>query len=208
MDERGIIGGDFGGGLTCFDGHTMTTYNVANSGLLTNTIWDVFVDKNDIIWLATCGGGLMSFDKKDNWISYNVTNSGIANNIVQLIRQDKTGNFWLGHIDAGISVFNPDSYILSTNKITKENRSLSIFPNPVSDDLYINYYSTDNDEIQARIFDLNGKLIHIFPKQKISNNMQPIHYKLAGKLANGQLYIINVSNSTNQYSAKFLYTGR
>ena len=208
MDTLRKIGGDFGGGLTCFDGQTMTTYNMTNSGLLTNTIWDVFVDKNDVIWLATCGAGLMSFDKVDKWTSYNVTNSGIANNVVQLIRQDKTGNFWLGHIDAGISVFNPDSHILSTNRLAEENKSLSIFPNPVNDDLYINYCSNDNDEIQTRIFDLNGKLIHIFPEQKISNGKTSIHYNLNGILNTRQLYVIQISGKSDQYDSKFLYNGR
>lgn len=207
MDENRIIGIDYGGGLTCFDGQTMKTYKTNNSGLLTNTIWDVYIDAKGLVWLGTCGGGLMSFDKKDKWSSYNVTNSGIANNIVQWIRQDKSGNLWLGHIDAGISVFNPDSFNLSVNNKDERYLSLVLFPNPVNDDLYVNFKTNGEWNVQASVYDLNGKLIHVFSGQKTENGNQTLHYNLSGILISSQLYIIYLKFNNNQYYAKFLYLG-
>lgn len=207
MDENRIIGGDYGGGLTYFDGQTMKTYKTNNSGLLTNTIWDVYIDAKGLVWLGTCGGGLMSFDKKDKWSSYNVTNSGIANNIVQWIRQDKSGNLWLGHIDAGISVFNPDSFNLSVNDQDERHLSLVVFPNPVNDDLYVNFKTSGEWNVQASVYDLNGKSIYVFPRQKTENGNQTLHFNLSGILTSNQLYIINLKVNNNQYNAKFLYMG-
>ena len=207
MDENWIFGVEFGEGLTCFDGQTMSTYKTDNSGLLSNTIGSVYVDKKDIVWLATYGAGLMSFDKTNKWTSYNVTNSGIASNVVQGIEQDKSGNLWMGHDDAGISVFNPDSFTLPVNDKDERYLSLVVFPNPVNDDLYVNFKTNGEWNVQASVYDLNGKLIHVFPGQKTVNGSQILHYNLRGILTSSQLYIIYLKFNNNQYYAKFLYLG-
>ena len=208
MDENWIFGKEFGGGLTCFDGQTMSTYKTDNSGLLSNTIGSVYVDKKDIIWLATYGAGLMSFDKTNKWITYNVTNSGIASNVVQGIEQDKSGNLWMGHDDAGISVFNPDSFNLSVNNKDERYLSLVVFPNPVNDDLYLNFKKKIGETIKTNLFDINGKLIHTFPVQKVYDSSQIFHYNLNGILKSRNLYIIQVIVNSRHLSAKFLYNGK
>lgn len=205
MDEFRITGGDFGGGLTCFDGQTMKTYKTDNSGLLTNTIFDVFVDIKGLVWLGTCGGGLMSFDRKDKWLSYNVTNSGIANNIVQWIRQDKSGYLWMGHIDAGVSVFNPDSFQLSINNIDNCLKSLTIFPNPVKDIINIKINTTVEKNINVLIYDLNGKLISSLLNQTINQSNSIIHYKRPDTLHYNQVYILKISCDSDQFSAKIYF---
>jgi len=204
MDEKRIAGIDYGGGLTCFDGQTMVTYNKSNSGLLANTIFGIYIDKNNTIWLATCGAGLMNFDTKDKWSAYNVTNSGIANNIVQGIKQDKSGNLWLGHIDAGISVFNPDSFQLSVDNINECNTSFVLFPNPVNDDLYIKFKTHNRKIIQARIYDLTGRLIFTLPNQEINQENSLIHFKIQNVVQNNQIYILKIICDTEQFSKKFL----
>jgi len=205
MDEDRITGGDYGGGLTRFDGQTMKTYKTDNSGLLTNTIWDVFVDAKGLVWLGTCGGGIMSFDRKNKWLSYNVTNSGIANNIIQWIRQDKSGYLWMGHIDAGISVFNPDSFQLSVNNIDNCLKSLTIFPNPVKDIINIKINTTVEKNVNVRIYDLNGKLISSLPDQTINQNNSIIHYKRPDALHCNQIYILKISCDSDQFSTKIYF---
>lgn len=205
MDELKIIGGDYGGGLTCFDGQTMKTYKTDNSGLLTNTIFDVFVDIKGLVWLGTCGGGLMSFDRKDKWLSYNVTNSGIANNIVQWIRQDKSGYLWMGHIDAGVSVFNPDSFQLSINNIDNCLKSLKIFPNPVKDIINIKINTTVEKNVNIRIYDLNGKLISSLLNQAINQSNSIIHFKRPEAIHCNQVYILKISCDSDQFSTKIYF---
>lgn len=208
MDEDRMIGIEFGGGLTRFNGTTMETYNIYNSGIFSNTIWDVHIDNSDMIWLSSCGAGLMSFDGKDKWESYNVTNSGIASNDVQKIAQDKDGNLWLGHIRQGISVFNPNSPINSTNKNSKLNSHLSIYPNPVNDKLFVNLESNKYKTVQANIYDLNGKLLYSFPEKAIVPGTRIIEYKLSHILASNQLYILNITTDKDQLNARFLYVGK
>jgi ligand-binding sensor domain-containing protein len=209
MDEDRIIGTEYGGGLTSFDGQTMITYNISNSGLLCNTIFGIYVDKNNTIWLATYTAGLMSFDtNKDKWATYNVTNSGIANNFVQGITQDESGNLWMGHNDAGISVFNPDSFQLSINKIDNCNASFMIFPNPVRDELYVKVNTNVEKNIVAQIYDLNGRLICSFSNQKINQNNPTIHFKLQNVLHSNQMYILRLLCDSEQLSKKFLFDNK
>jgi len=207
MDENRIIGGDYGGGLTYFDSQTMKTYNTNNSGLLTNTIFDVFIDEKGLIWLGTCGAGLVSFNRKSKWQSYNVTNSGIANNIVQLIKKDKLGNLWLSHVDAGVSVFNPNSFVLDTNEVNDDAKSLRVFPNPASNYLNLIFPKREGETIITNIFDLTGRLIHTFPLQVVYDTNQVFHYQLNYILRYGNLYIVQIVKKSGNLSAKFLYNG-
>jgi ligand-binding sensor domain-containing protein len=208
MDQDRIVGQRYGGGLTSFDGIKMTTFTMDNSGLPANTIQDICIDSNDKLWLGTYGGGLVSFDKKSKWKTYNVTNSGIASNIVQRIALDKNGSFWLGHTDAGISVFNPDINLQSINSIDENNAELSLFPNPVNEDLNIKFKTYSQNVIHTSLYDLTGRLIHDFPAQKVEYNNSSLHYNLSGLLTANQFYIISIKGNRNKVSAKFLYVGK
>ncbi len=78
-------------------------WEVFNSGnvLPGDYINDVFVDKNDNLWVAVNGQGV-TFYNGDDWITYNTSNSGILNNYVNCIEQDANGDMWFGTND-GIS---------------------------------------------------------------------------------------------------------
>lgn len=203
MDELRIVGGEYGGGLTCFDGQIMKSYNMKNSGLLANTIFGIYIDENEKIWLATYGAGLMNFDQNNTWNSYNVTNSGIANNITNGVTKDEKGNFWIGHNDAGISVFNPDSLNSSAIQINKFNKSVFVFPNPANDNLYVRL--KDRKNIQAMICDLSGRLMYIFPAQEISQESSLIHFKLPYFLDGNQIYLLKIVCDAEQFGAKFFF---
>ena len=203
MDKDRIIGCDYGGGLTCFDGKTMITYNKSNSGLQCNTILDVCVDSNDKIWLATCGAGLVHFDKGVEWVSYNVTNSGIANNIVQKIKQDKTGNLWLGHIDAGISVFNPDS---GMGVIEQENNKGAFRnnPNPFKHQTTITFTIVENNStVTLKVFDIRGNQLETFISNKSYN---PGTQQVIWKANNYQpgMYFFRLTINGKTFNRKFL----
>ena len=95
------MGSEFGLGLTLFDGNTWTTYNHNNSPLPSDCFWDVQVDSDNRLWLATAGDlsvvGLASFDGNE-WTVYNTDNSGIVLNEVTKITLDpKHDLIWLTH---------------------------------------------------------------------------------------------------------------
>lgn len=204
MDETRKVGRDFGGGLSSFDGESITTYNIDNSGLLSNSIFDIYVDKNDKIWLATSNAGLMSFDKKDNWKSFDVTNSGIAHNWVQYIKQDKDGNLWLGHRNAGISVYQADT-LTSSFRIEKADEHMQIFPNPANSVLQVKFPFPDSGNLNAKVYDLKGRLIHHFTKSDLAIENPFVTILLPDLSQNNQLYILQIDCEAKVYTKKFLY---
>jgi len=82
------MGAEFGLGLTRFDGSTWTTYNHNNSPLPSDCFWDVQVDADNRLWIATAGDvGLVCYDGTA-WTTYDTDNSGIALNEVTKITLD------------------------------------------------------------------------------------------------------------------------
>jgi ligand-binding sensor domain-containing protein len=208
MDEARIVGGEYGGGLTKFDGNLMTTYNMSNSGLMANTIFGL-LDDGDKLWIATCTAGLMSFNKADKWEVFDVNNSGIANNIVQGLVKDKNGNIWMGHNDAGISVFNPDSVIQSVGlfneMVTNFNSKLVIYPNPVKNELFVKLDLTDEKIKKADIYDLNGRLMQIIPEESFKTKSYIYNFQIQPNLSENQIFILRlISENGDVFVGRFI----
>jgi len=210
MDEW-MVGKTYGGGLIKFDGQTMTVYNIDNSGLLSNTIYNI-LDDGDKLWLATYGAGLMNFNKIDKWKAFNVTNSGIASNIVQGVIKDKNGSIWMGHMDAGISVFIPDSTIQTTwieNKgyVNNANQEIFIYPNPVKNELFVDLNLPNEEIIEAKIYDIKGKLIQVIPRHAISIDNSIAYFQIKSNFAYNQILILSLkTNNNNVINKRFLYS--
>ena len=99
-------GAEYGFGLTRFDGNTWTTYSRTNSPLPSDCSWDVQVDADNRLWIATAGDvGLVCYDGTE-WTIYDSDNSGIALNEVTKITLDhKRDLIWLTHYPGlGLSV--------------------------------------------------------------------------------------------------------
>lgn len=102
-DKYGV---EYGFGLTRFDGNTWTTYNRNNSPLPSDCFYDVQVDADNRLWIATAGDvGLVCYDGTE-WTVYDSDNSGIALNEVTKITLDhKHDLIWLTHYPGlGLSV--------------------------------------------------------------------------------------------------------
>ena len=205
MDESRIVGIEYGGGLTCFDGlNIMKTYNIQNSGLLCNTIMDIHIDKNNLLWLSTYGAGLMSFDMINIWKVYDVNNSGIANNVVQKINQDKSGYLWLGHIDAGISVFNPGLDTFDINEKEDEKKTFIINPNPFKYNTNITFKITENNSIVTlKVYDIKGILLEIPIKgQSYNSGTQNVNW-ISNNFKSG-IYFFSLTINGKTFNRKFL----
>jgi len=81
------------GGLTKFDGVTMTNYNSSNSGLPEDAVHAIAIDADGNKWIGSYG--LTKFDGT-NWTNYNSNNSGLPDNWVLTIAIDENGNKWIG----------------------------------------------------------------------------------------------------------------
>lgn len=83
------------GGLVRFDGLNWTRFDRWNTkALIRDRILCLHVDLNDVLWIGTDGGGLVSFDG-EKWNSY-TTLSGLSNNNILSITTDRQGRLWIG----------------------------------------------------------------------------------------------------------------
>jgi ligand-binding sensor domain-containing protein/signal transduction histidine kinase len=86
------IGTD-GGGLHHFKGNVRSDFG-KNSGLGSDSIRTLYLDRRDILWIGTAGGGLSWW--RDGRIRTLGRREGLPNDTVSQILEDDAGNLWLG----------------------------------------------------------------------------------------------------------------
>jgi uncharacterized repeat protein (TIGR01451 family) len=104
-----------GGGMYYYEVPTFLKYNngiitgidLANSGLVSNSVNAIEIDYDGNKWIGTAGGGLLKFDGT-SWVRYSTQNSALLNNSISniLVAHDNVvwfsdGDF-VGKIDNGI----------------------------------------------------------------------------------------------------------
>lgn len=73
--------------------------------LSNDNVISLYIDKENIIWIGTFGGGLSRFDPKTEIFTNYTTENGLPNNVIFAIIPDNNNNLWLS-TDYGISMFN------------------------------------------------------------------------------------------------------
>jgi signal transduction histidine kinase/ligand-binding sensor domain-containing protein/CheY-like chemotaxis protein/AraC-like DNA-binding protein len=87
---------------------TFKLLNTQNSGLPSNIVLSLLLDRNGRMWAGTLGGGLSLFDNKSGkFISY-AEQEGVSNAVIHKILEDDSGNFWVS-TNKGLSSFNPQT---------------------------------------------------------------------------------------------------
>ena len=204
----GTIGIDSGGGLTKFDGENWTTYTIYNSGLTSNTIFDILVDSVDHIWIGTYAGGLVRFDRKDEWLVYNTITSGISSNTVSVINIDAKGNKWIGHLLSGISVFREGGVIISEildshTSILKSFILDQNYPNPFNLSTTIKFQIPNSEFTTLKVYDLLGREVSTLASRKLNPGNHT--YTFDGKnLASGIYYYQFVAGEHRQVKKMIL----
>lgn len=163
----------YGYGLTSFDGEKWRTYNTSNSGMCSDHIYSIGIDKDNTKWLATAGdNGITSFDGK-NWQLYNVDNSGIALNTTLDITIDiKNDLIWFVHmLNAGVSYAKLNTDYGGIEEIT-DNYADSIIEGPVS------------------IYNLQGyKVYSSSDYQRVPTNLRPGVYIVVTQKRSRKMYL-------------------
>jgi ligand-binding sensor domain-containing protein len=116
-----------GGGLAKFDGVNWTVYNTSNSGLPSNNISAIAIDRQRNIWVGT-DRGLAKFDG-ENWAVYNTLNSGLPSNNIGAIVIDEQGNIWIGmggFPGGGLAVYREGGVIIAPGQETLTQWSIKI----------------------------------------------------------------------------------
>jgi len=105
QDKKGNIWFGTWEGIFKYDGHAFTNFTVENK-LSNHHVFSIIQDKDENIWFASMGGGVLRYNSTTNNITHFTTKDGLASNSVYSAIQDKAGNIWFGTWDAGISCYN------------------------------------------------------------------------------------------------------
>ncbi len=79
-------------------------YNTTNSGLPSNIVGKLVIDRNNVKWMTTYQKGLVKFDGV-NWTVYDTTNSGLPRNEILFPCIDRNNNIWMNPIGKGLVKF-------------------------------------------------------------------------------------------------------
>jgi len=86
--------------------------------LIKNQVNDILEDYRGILWFATIGNGIFSYDRfSDEWQHYSSpvdTHNGDSGRSVICLLQDRKNRLWIGTEGAGISILNRDANSFST----------------------------------------------------------------------------------------------
>lgn len=115
QDKLGFIWFGTSDGLNRYDGYTIKKYffDLKNPNSLSNNrIYNLMVDHNGNLWIATLGGGLNKYRvETDDFISYRYNKNdpnSISQDIVMSLLEDKNGSIWVGTADGGLNQFDKD----------------------------------------------------------------------------------------------------
>ena len=107
-------------GLARYDGYEFKTYTYSPSkqdGLSNNTISAFFQDRDGKFWVATVGGGILSFDaEKEKFKTFRHDprdDNSIGGNIPINITQSRDGYLWIGLWSGGLDRFDPKTKIFT-----------------------------------------------------------------------------------------------
>lgn len=95
-------------GITKWDGSEFLVFNKEN-GLSFDIVKCLFVDRENILWVGTNGGGLFKF--AGELITTTTTKDGLSSNIVMSIIKDDQNNMVVGTYDRGLNVLLNDTII-------------------------------------------------------------------------------------------------
>jgi signal transduction histidine kinase/CheY-like chemotaxis protein len=107
-----VIVGTYRDGLLIYNTKSRTFRHfkagVSNNSISSNDIWDVKVDKDGFVWLATLGGGLVKIDLQTNKIRNYRANPGTPNKLqdanLSCLLVDSDNNLWVGSYHYGLSL--------------------------------------------------------------------------------------------------------
>lgn len=107
-------------GLSCYNPATKKMKHYSNSPgcdncLSNNTVWDILVDRNGMVWLATFNGLDCLDPETGTFVTYKEgpEGKGLSNSIVYSLLEDHLGNIWIA-TNYGLNRFDIKTKVFST----------------------------------------------------------------------------------------------
>lgn len=103
-DFSGVVWIGSMSGLQCFDSVT-GKFCTVNDSVITSHVNDIIEDFNGVLWFATLGQGLFSYDRKnDKWEHYPTVSEldDVRGKMVVCLHEDKNHKLWIGTSGAGL----------------------------------------------------------------------------------------------------------
>ena len=157
----------------------------------------IAIDQQGNKWFGTYGRGVSKFDGS-TWTTYKT--NGVSSCDVRSIAIDQQGNKWFG-TDCGVSEF-IENNIVNTNDQLKNEKIMTIYPNPASDLVSLNigsdsYQNGISEDFEINIYNLMGKLVKtVILKQ----NQKQINI---GNLSNG-VYMLTIKSKSLTATKKLI----
>ncbi len=172
------------------------TYNYHNSGLISDTVYDLAVDYNGTLYIAT-NMGISIFDGH-NWDTITTVNSRLPSDHITSIAFDTVGNLWIGTASGGLAVYKQNGLVLPNMHKYAGQSNLKIFPNPTSGELIVDAPNIEVSEIN--VYDIQGKFIKQFTKL----NEKSFSHRINLQGITKGVYIIVIESKYNSFAKKIV----
>ena len=143
--------------------------NTGDNSILHNSIWELFIDKNDRIWLGYFNSGIAVSDKlydkfKDLKSLPNNKNSSTIPSVSSVIK-GKSGNLWISTDGGGIDVYNP-----KTSKVIHINKKSNAVYSGLNSDYIVNLFLDSQNNLWVASWDKGIFLLKSGSKHFINFN--------------------------------------
>jgi len=186
-------------GLFSFDPETLVSiiYDTANSGLPSDTINAIEVDRNNVKWIGT-DTGVARFDG-ETWEVFDTENSGLVNDTVYAIAFEPDNTIWFG-TENGVSVYTGDQgeWIVSVDEGCTHDTdhpsaypTIAAYPNPFNPATTISYTLPETAAVRLDIFSVAGQKVATLVDRSMSSGTHSVVFDGTG-LASG-MYVYRLT---------------
>ena len=189
---------------------TLVKHYVSNktdeNSILHNSIWELFIDKNDRIWMGYFNSGIavsdQLFDKFKDLKSLSNKNNSLTIPSVTSVLKDKSGNIWMSTDGGGIDVYNP-----VTGKFTHINKKSNTAYSGLKSDYIVSLFLDSQDNLWAGSWDEGIFLLKKGAKKFINfnrtNRPETINsnaFRSFSEDSKGNVWIASYSDGLNSYN--------
>ncbi|HET9571224.1 MAG TPA: two-component regulator propeller domain-containing protein [Bacteroidales bacterium] len=162
MDVK-LRGKMYGGGVVNMVGKNIKVLTMLNSGLPSNSVSDISIDKNGNLWFACFEGGVARLSKTGGWVKYTAENSALESDSVEKVAVDDSNNVWASTLSGGLTFLaaDPTASKVATALMpiaTKSESSMEIYPMPCTTEVNLKFKDSVTNA-RVSVFNISGQKI-------------------------------------------------